>query len=61
MTLTFVLAVTIGWTRTFFALTFASTENDLVALGVGTAGALVLTLFVLADRNWARSAGQRTM
>jgi hypothetical protein len=53
MTLAFVLAVTVGWTRTFFALTFANTENDLVALGVGIAGAVVLTLFVLADHTRA--------
>jgi cation-transporting P-type ATPase E len=46
MVLAFVLTITVGWTRTFFALTFANTSNDLVALGVGIVGAAVLTLFV---------------
>jgi cation-transporting ATPase E len=46
MVLAFAATAAIGWTRTFFALTFANTTNDLVALGVGVAGAAALTLFV---------------
>jgi cation-transporting ATPase E len=46
MVVAFAATATIGWTRTFFALTFANTTNDLVALGVGVAGAAALTLFV---------------
>jgi cation-transporting ATPase E len=54
MVLAFVLTAAMGWTRTFFALDFANTVNDLVALGVGVAGAAVLTVFVLAGRTGDR-------
>jgi cation-transporting ATPase E len=51
MVLLFALTATIGWTRTFFALTFANTVDDLIALGVGVLGAVLLTLYTLADRS----------
>jgi cation-transporting ATPase E len=47
MVLAFVATAAIGWTRKFFALGFGNTVNDLLALGVGMAGALLLTLFVV--------------
>jgi cation-transporting ATPase E len=47
MVLAFVVTVTIPFTRHFFALGFANTVNDLVAFGIGVAGAAVLTVFVL--------------
>jgi cation-transporting P-type ATPase E len=47
MVLVFALTASIGWTRTFFALSFGNTVNDLVALGVGVCGAAVLTAYVV--------------
>ncbi|HEY3750692.1 MAG TPA: HAD-IC family P-type ATPase [Pseudonocardiaceae bacterium] len=47
MVLAFVVTVAIPFTRHFFALGFANTVNDLVAFGIGVAGAAVLTVFVL--------------
>lgn len=47
MVLAFALTASIGWTRTFFALSFGNTVNDLVALGVGVFGVAVLTAYVV--------------
>lgn len=51
MVVLFALTSAIGWTRTFFALSFANTVNDLIALGIGVLGAVVLTVYVVADRR----------
>lgn len=47
MVLAFALTAAIPWSRNFFALTFANTVNDLVAVAAGVAGAAALTVFVL--------------
>ena len=47
MVLVFALTASIGWTRTFFALSFGNTVNDLVALSVGVFGAALLTAYVV--------------
>jgi hypothetical protein len=51
MVLVFALTSSIGWARTFFALTFANTVNDLIAFGVGVLGALLLAGYTAVDRS----------
>jgi cation-transporting ATPase E len=51
MGLLFVVTVAVPFTREFFALGFANTANDLVALACGLAGAAALTLYVVFDQT----------
>jgi cation-transporting ATPase E len=55
----FVLVAAVPFAARFFALTFTNPVNDGIALAVGAAGALVLTLVYLLARRWADTAAQQ--
>ena len=58
MALAFVLTAAIPWPRTFFALTFANTINDLVAVAIGGTASAALTIVTLS-RTGATDAFSR--